>query len=91
VVGRKAGNDLDVFWVQDTGELAALGPARRKHESLTEFVDDLADASPTTVEVLVVESDLDRLRALLDDWEIQQGKRDSYLWLCHHLGLATPT
>jgi hypothetical protein len=82
----------DVFWVRDTGELAALGPAQGDDDaSFADFVASFKmswSVDDTEIEVLAVEPDLDRLRARLGDWEAHVGERDGYLWLRGQLGLA---
>jgi hypothetical protein len=82
----------DVFWVRDTGELAALGPAQGEDDaSFADFVASFKmswSVDSTEIKVLAVEPDLDRLRARLGDWEAHVGERDGYLWLRGQLGLA---
>lgn len=80
----------DVFWVVDTGELVAYrcGIAM-SHAEAGMFDRIFTDGVPPAVEVLEVESDLGRLRALLEGWEAEEGRQDSYLWLRRRLGLLT--
>jgi hypothetical protein len=83
-----------VFWVADTGELAAMRmSADSGGGSGFQFAVDIAhavtnpDRPGPLVEILTVERDLARVRALLGDWEHEQHQRNSYGSLRGRLGL----
>jgi hypothetical protein len=85
----------ELFWVVDTGELAALGPDLRVHDD-DSILGDAVEAivgfgdvgASTVVEVLCVEKDQSRLEQLLGEWQTDQDHRDSYLRLRERLGIV---
>jgi hypothetical protein len=82
-----------VFWVVDTGELAALRigpPAPSGIDELyvaQEIVRGLAHPKGPEVEVLRVDRNLENVRYLVGDWKHEQDATDSYGLLRQRLGL----
>jgi hypothetical protein len=78
-----------VFWVVDTGELAALRigpPAPHTGIDALDIAREIARGLPE-VEVLRVDRDLENVRYLVGDWEHEQDATDSYALLRQRLGL----
>ena len=86
-----------VSWIEDTGELIAVGPAldasHRRDEDGRGQLTYIAFGQGAywlrvVADVLCVEPDLTRLESRLAGWEDQRGRRDSYRWLKERVGAA---